>query len=81
MIKESTEEKVLGVIITKDLGWKTHCKKLQSELQSRIAVIRRLKLRLPTECVLMMIFTSKLSYALQIVASGKESSLAQLQVI
>jgi hypothetical protein len=27
------------------------------------------------------IFTSNLSYALQIVASGKESSLAQLQVI
>jgi hypothetical protein len=48
MIKELTEEKMLGVIITKDLGWKTHCKKLQSELRSRIAVIRRLKLRLRT---------------------------------
>jgi hypothetical protein len=30
MIKELTEEKMLGVIITKDLGWKTHCEKLQS---------------------------------------------------
>ena len=46
-VSESNEEKLLGLTIQNNLQWKSHINQLQSSLNQRVALLRRLKQWLP----------------------------------
>ena len=47
MVTEAKEEKLLGVVIENDFKWTSHINNLQSSLNQRVALLRRLKQWLP----------------------------------
>ena len=73
-IKESKEEELLGLIISKSLTWKAHIDRLEGELRKRIGILRRLAWKIPRDIAINLIepvFTSKLRYGLELVANAK----------
>ena len=70
-IEARASEKLVGVWLTSDLSWEKNLKELEEALQSRIGIMRRLSWHLPRRTVLKCItpiFTSKLTYALELMA-------------
>ena len=69
LINESDSERLLGVEINRNLTWGCQMEKLKTDLCRRIGIIRRLSNHLSrkTACeIITPIFTSKLTYALEI---------------
>ena len=75
MIEESGEETLLGIVFNKRMTWRSHLETLKPELQKRIAILRRLRMKLPTRAVCAMIeplFTAKTRYALELTVDAFE---------
>ncbi len=83
-IEESASEELLRFTYNKALSWKDHLSKLESELQKRIGILRRLSWHLPQKIVVGMvepIFTSKLRYGIALVCncfSVEDTSIKKL---
>lgn len=70
-IKESEKEKLVGITVSKSLRWSDHVEELEKDLRVRIGVLRRLSWHLPRSALLgclNAVFTSKLSYSLELVS-------------
>ena len=89
-LEETEGEALLGVKISKSLGWKIHVEELESELKKRIGLLNRLKNKLPKHIMAKLVqpvFTSKLTYALEIIGSpsingmSQEAFLKRLQIL
>ena len=68
-IEESREETLLGITFGKRLTWKQHMDKIEPELQKRIGLLKRLRMKLPSEVLKKMIdplFNSKMRYAIEL---------------
>ena len=64
-IKSKESEKLLGLNISSNFNWKTHCEKLASQLNQKVGLLRRMSHRIPTDKVLIVaeaIFNSKVRY-------------------
>lgn len=73
IVEESSEEKMLGMVVEKSLSWRKHFSELETELRKRIGILRRLSHHLPCDvlCTLMQgIFTSKLLYGLPLISDS-----------
>jgi len=83
-VEESKEETLLGITFNKRLSWKAHIDKLKPELLKRTAILRRLRMTLPSKTTSKMIepiFTAKLRYGLELIASVlHENSVAIKQL-
>ena len=65
ILNSSYSEKLLGVQINSDFGWKTHIEKLCIDLKKRIGLLKRIKERIPKEKLMIIaeaIFNSKIRY-------------------
>ena len=62
-------DKLLGLHISSDLNWKVHVEKLGCELKSRIAILKRLRCKVPLNKLLIIgeaIFNSKIRYGISV---------------
>ena len=85
------EEKLLGLRINSSLDWKSHINYLCNTLKQRIALLKRIKLKVPTEALRIIaesIFNAKLRYGIAVyfkprLKEGDESCTIQdpLQVL
>ena len=68
-VKSKDEEKLLGLRINSSLDWKSHINYLCNILKQRIALLKRIKLRVPTETLRVIadaIFNAKLRYGIAV---------------
>ena len=68
-IEESKEETLLGVTFGKRLTWKQHMDKVEPELRKRIGLLKRLRMKFPSEVLKKMVdalFNSKMRYAIEL---------------
>ena len=91
-ITESKQQEFLGVTLNKQLNWTSHLQKLESELRSRVGVLRRLATQVDKETsiqLLQPLFTSKLRYAIDLTTDAtlyndngdQELAIRKLQVL
>ena len=81
MIQEAQEETMLGITFNKRLTWKHHLEQLEPELRRRIGILKRLRMKLPSGIASQLIeplFTSKIRYALELVADVPGTAQGQL---
>ena len=67
VVRETEEEKLLGLVIDNKLKWNSHILQLQNQLNQRTAVLRRLKQWLPRDCLSLVaqgLVFSKMRYGL-----------------
>ena len=68
-VTRTTHTKLLGIIIEESQEWSNHFKILQSSLNSRLFIIRRLKNQIPSNKIISIVHSlwmSKLRYGLQL---------------
>ena len=69
ILNSSCSEKLLGVHINSEFGWKTHVEKLSIDLKKRIGLLKRMKERIPKEKLVIIaeaIFNSKIRYGIAV---------------
>jgi len=84
MIQEDTEATLLGITFNKALTWKAHLDNLKPELKKRVGILRKLSTKLPRHITCRMIepiFTSKVRYAIELIADTTAERNTALQVL
>ena len=81
-VKREHESKYLGLIISDDLKWEKHIKKLIKDLNKHIPIYYILRNYLPRNKVLMIyksLSLSKINYAIEIYGKKNNQWMSQLQ--
>ena len=68
-VKSKDQERLLGLQVNSNLDWKSHINYLCNKLKQRLALLRRIKLRVPRETLRIIseaIFFSKLRYGIAV---------------